>query len=246
MSIFKRLFKIGQAEAHSVVDKLEDPIKLAEQGIRDMKLDLDKSLHALAEVKAMAIRSKAEVETHRKNSQEFESKAMMLLQRAQSGQMDAAEADRLAGIALQKKAEAEGSLAASMKNQAQYDDSVAKLETQVRRLKANITKWENEAKTLKARAKVSEATKNVNKQLANIDSSSTISMLERMKEKVEKQEALSEAYGNIADENKSVEEEIDSALGAGSGNDALAALKAKMGMLPPSADSTSTPPPPTI
>jgi len=37
MNIFKRLFKIGQAEAHSAVDKLEDPIKLTEQGIRDLK-----------------------------------------------------------------------------------------------------------------------------------------------------------------------------------------------------------------
>ena len=58
MSIFKRIFKIGQAETHSAIDKLEDPIKMTEQGIRDMKTDLEKSLQALAEVKAMAIRSR--------------------------------------------------------------------------------------------------------------------------------------------------------------------------------------------
>ena len=60
MSVFKRLFKIGQAEAHTIVDKLEDPIKLTEQGIRDLKKDLDESLKALAEVKAMSIRAKKE------------------------------------------------------------------------------------------------------------------------------------------------------------------------------------------
>ncbi|HAA04036.1 MAG TPA: phage shock protein A, partial [Syntrophobacteraceae bacterium] len=40
MSVLARLFKIGQAEANSVVDNLEDPIRMTEQGIRDLKRDL--------------------------------------------------------------------------------------------------------------------------------------------------------------------------------------------------------------
>ena len=43
---------MGEAEAHSALDKLENPIKLTEQGIRDLKADLDKALQALAEVKS--------------------------------------------------------------------------------------------------------------------------------------------------------------------------------------------------
>jgi phage shock protein A len=62
MQFLKRLFKIGQAEVHSAIDGIEDPIKMTEQGIRDMKQDLDKSLEALAQVKAMSIRAKNEVE----------------------------------------------------------------------------------------------------------------------------------------------------------------------------------------
>ena len=58
MNVFKRLFKVGEAEMHSAVEMLENPIKMTEQGIRDLKKDLDSSLKALAEVKAMAIRSK--------------------------------------------------------------------------------------------------------------------------------------------------------------------------------------------
>ena len=56
-----------------------------------------------------------------------------------------------------------------------------------------------------------------------------------MKEKVESQEALADAYGEIADSNKSLDNEIDSALSGSSSSDALAALKAKTGM--------DTPPP---
>ncbi len=32
MNILKRLFSIGKAETHSAIDKLEDPIKMTEQG----------------------------------------------------------------------------------------------------------------------------------------------------------------------------------------------------------------------
>ncbi len=35
MSFFQRIFKNVQSQAHSVVDQLEDPIKLSEQGIRE-------------------------------------------------------------------------------------------------------------------------------------------------------------------------------------------------------------------
>ena len=230
MGIFKRIFKIGQAEAHSLVDKLEDPIKLTEQAIRDMKGDLENSIKALAEVKALAIRSKNETEMHRNKAKDFENKAIALLQKAQSGALEASEADRLAQTSLEKKEEHSRSLAVSLENQKKYDASVVKLETQVKRLKSNISKWENEAKILKARAKVSSATISVNKQLAGIDSSSTVAMLERMKEKVEKEESLSESYAEIAEENVSAEEEIDLALGGGSSSDALAALKEKLAL----------------
>ncbi len=237
MGFFKRLFKIGQSEAHSLVDKLEDPIKLTEQGIRDMKEDLDSALKALAEVKALAIRSRNEASTYKSKAQDYEQKAVLLLQRAQQGAIEPSEADRLAGIALQKKEENQQSYATAYKSQKDMDSRVSQLESKIRQMKSDISKWENEARTLKARAKVSKATKNVNKQLAQIDSSSTVSMLERMKDKVEKEEALAEAYGDIANDSKSVDDELDSALG-GSGSDSLAALKAKMGIL----SSPDTPP----
>ena len=59
-------------------------------------------------------------------------------------------------------------------------------------------------------------------------------MLEKMKEKVEEQEALSDAYGEMADEGKSIDEEINSALEdtAYAGTSALDDLKREMGLLP--------------
>ena len=86
--IFQRLFKTGQAEAHAIVDKLEDPIKMSEQAIRDLKKDLQESLKALAEVKAISIRLKRESEDHQRRAVDYERKAMLLLQKSQSGQME--------------------------------------------------------------------------------------------------------------------------------------------------------------
>lgn len=58
MGFFTRMFKMGQSEAH---DKLEDPIKLTEQGIRDLKKDLEGSIMNLAGVKASDIKLKKDV-----------------------------------------------------------------------------------------------------------------------------------------------------------------------------------------
>lgn len=90
-----------------------------------------------------------------------------------------------------------------------HEKSTEELQKSIEVLKFNINKWENELATLKARAKVANATKLVNKQMAKIDANSTISMLERMKTKVEEDEALAQAYGDLAKNDKSADDKIN-------------------------------------
>lgn len=232
MNLFKRLFRIGKAEANSAIDKMEDPIKMTEQGIRDMKQDLDKSLEALAQVKAMAIRATNDKEQYASKAEDYQNKAMLILKKAQNGDMKAEEADRLAKEALIKKEENTQHVTRAASEADKFNKSVAQLEKNVSDIKSSISKWENELKTLKARVKVADATKNVNKQMAEIDSSSTVSMLERMKEKVTQDEALAEAYGDIANESKSIDEELDAAVDTteASAMSDLEKLKEQLGM----------------
>jgi len=232
MSIFQRLFSVGKAEVHSAIDKFEDPIKMTEQGIRDLKNDLNGAMTSLAEVKGQAIRLRKQAEDNKKASADWERKAMVLLQKAQSGDLDAGEADRLATEALSRKTEADSRISQFEQDAEMQEDMAAKLQSQVEKLKSTIATHENELISLRARAKTAAATKKINKQLAKVDSSGTIAMLERMKERVEEDESLSQAYGEMADESKSVDEEIDAALSTSSaGTDQrLAELKAKMGM----------------
>ncbi|WP_109301533.1 PspA/IM30 family protein [Aquimarina sp. AU474] len=232
MNFFKRLFKIGEAEAHSAIDKMEDPIKMTEQGIRDMKIDLEKSLEALAQVKALAIRAKNDTDEFAAKAEDYQQKAMLILKKAQNGDLDTVEADRLAKEALVKKEEAIQHVSRSKGESEKFNKSVDQLEKNVQEIKQNISKWENELKTLKARVKVSKATKNLNKQMAEIDSSSTVTMLERMKDKVNQEEALAEAYGDIANASKSIDEEIDKAIDVTEANaeDDLEKLKEQLGI----------------
>lgn len=229
--IFQRLFKTGQAEAHAMVDKLEDPIKMSEQAIRDLKKDLQESLKALAEVKAISIRLSRESEDYRRRAEDYERKAMLLLQKAESGQMEEAEADRLARESLTRVEEAQ-SRHAEASQQAEAQQAMAtKLQSNVNDLKSKIASYENDLVTLKARTKTANATRKINQHLANIDSKGTTALLERMKEKTEEQEALAEAYGDMGDAATSVDDEINKALADSKGakvDDSLAQLKARM------------------
>ena len=232
MNIFKRLVRIGTAEIHSVVDKMEDPIVMTEQGIREMKEDLNKAIEAMAQIKAMAIRAKNDKNKKEESAKEYQNKAILLLSKAQKGELDMEQAEKLAREALTLKdsllVEAE-SLATQ---QATHENAAMDLNKNIDILQFNISKWENELRTLRARVKVSKTTKDVNKQMAQIDSNSTISMLERMREKVEDEEALAQAYGDIANKPKSLDDEINKALGTDNQkvNDELEEIKKNLGL----------------
>lgn len=234
--LFKRIFRVAQSEAHAAVDKLEDPVKMTEQGIRELKQNFAVSMQSLAQVKASAIRLKKDGEDQLRIAQEYERKAMLLLQRASKGEIDMAEAERLATEALNKKAEFEArgnDLLAQHVTQQQLADN---LQVKVDKLRQSITKYENDLITLKARARTAESMRKINQQLSGIDSDGTVAMLEKMKEKVNQEEALAEAYGKIADNSTSLDDQIEKALKAppasGAPSDSLLELKRKMGLLP--------------
>ncbi|OQY11398.1 MAG: phage shock protein A [Desulfobacteraceae bacterium 4572_19] len=233
MSFFKRLFQVGQSEAHAVIDKLEDPIKMTEQGIRDLKKDLQSSMTSLAQVKGIAIRTRKEADNNKKLAADYERKAMLLLTKIQNGEMDAQEAERLATQALSKKEE-HAQEAARLSNEADEHEKMAtNLQANVNKIKSTVTGYQNDLVTLKARARTAASTKKINAQLANVDTSGTVAMLEKMKAKVEEDESLAKAYGEMASVDTSVDDEIDAALGGNTTADSsaqLAALKKKMGM----------------
>ena len=233
MSIFKRIFKVTQAETHAVINKLEDPIKMTEQGIRDLKKDLQHAMSSLAEVKSMAIRTRRESDNKKKLVADYERKAMMLLQKMQSGELDSAEAERLATQALNQKEEHSAEAVRLAQEAERHEEMANQLQANVSKIKSTVTTYENDLVTLKARARTAAATKKINQQIARVDSSGTIAMLEKMRARVEEDESLATAYGEMAGAEKTVDEEINAALAGRSApatSQSLLELKQKMGI----------------
>jgi len=230
--LLSRIFRMGKAEAHSLVDQIEDPIKMTEQGIRELKKDLTTSMQSLAQVKGAVIRMRNDAENKKKLAADYEHKAMALLQQGQGGSLDMAEAERLATEALSRKESAAKEAVRLSTEMTAQEGMANQLQKNVDKLRTTIQRYETDLVTLRARAKTAAATKRLNAQIAQVDACGTIAMLEKMRAKVEEDESLAKAYGDIADTSTSIDDEINKALGSGSqlpaASDSLAALKAKM------------------
>ena len=233
VSIFRRMFKVAEANAHTALDSMEDPIKMTEQGIRDLKKNLQAAMVSLAQVKSLAIRLKKESEDHKKRAADYERKAMLLLKRMEAGEMDAAEAERLATAALEKKEESLRQATGTLADYETQHRMADQLQGKVEDLKRQISKYENEAVTLKARARTASSMRKINQQLAGADASGTVAMLEKMKQKVTEEESLAEAYDELSDVGGDIDGDIDKALAdpaPKSQSESLAELKKKMGI----------------
>lgn len=230
MNVLRRLFKIGQAETHSAIDKLEDPINMIEQGLRDMRENQDKALRALAEVKAMHIRRSKDLKENETLEEDLQNKSVLLLKKSQQGELDTQEAENLVKGNLKRKAQVAQEILLIRDEVSNLEKQVGTLEQNLSRIKTGIQQWENELRTLKARIKVSSATEKINKQMTNMDSTGVVAMLERMKEKVVQDEALAEAYGEMANANQTHDEKLKKTLEDLTVEDELAQLKKQMGM----------------
>jgi phage shock protein A len=229
MGVFQRLFKIGEAKANVAVDALENPVEMTQQAIRDLKKKLQAGLEAEAQLKAMIIGLRTDEQKSRDEATVWEQRANALLDKAEKQEITQADADRLAAEALTKQ-KALLDLADRKHAQADSSDqSLSGVDAKIRELRNMITETEENLTELTARAKTAEASKAINKELTSVGLDNTKALLQRMEQKVSKDENLAAAYGSLEDNNVDTETEIKKILSSSpsSSNDALAALKAK-------------------
>jgi len=229
-SFVKRLWRILVGEAHNIADKFEEPIKMTKQGIRELEQQLEESLKSFAEVRATAIRSKNEVNKAKQEAADYKKKAMSLLHQAQKS-AEGSNLERLAAEAMTQRENKIRLYQTNLEQQQRYDKMVDTMEKKIKLLKRQISKWKSELKSLETRQKAASAGLKINQAMAGMDSSRTLEMLNKLKERVENDEALTEAYGDMADASQSLDDEINAALEGHEGHDALLALKAEMGLV---------------
>jgi phage shock protein A len=227
MSIFDRLFRIGAAEANAAVDKLEDPAKMADQILRELRANYQQAIQGEAEIKALALQHRASELQYRNTAADWEKKTNELLDRVETKQLDEAKGNDLANKAAEAYQSATNEADQFAKMAEKEESAVAVMDLKIKQIKDQIAETESRAQLINSRAKTAEVSEKINKTLSSVDTDGLMATLNRMDQKASAQEFRAAAYAQIDDSTLSTEQEINKALGQGSAQNALEAIKAK-------------------
>ena len=226
MGIFSRIGTLFKSNLNDLISKSEDPEKMLNQVVLDMQTQL---VEAKKQV-AVSIADQRRLEKQRDEQgdlgQEWERKAMLALRAGD---------ENLAREALKRKAEHESQFAEFGKQAQLQKDAVDKLKDQLRALNDKIEEAKRKKNILIARQKRAEAQKTIQSTMSGLSDTGAFDTFERMSTKVDQIEAEAEAHVELGNEltGDSLQQKFK-ALESGSAgsDDALAALKAKMGLAP--------------
>jgi len=233
MGIFGRLGTLLKANINDMISRAEDPEKILNQLILDMKDQLIEAKKAVASAIADEKRLKKQLENELHLSREWENKAMMAVRAGK---------DDLAKEALMRKTEHDN-LATEWQKQWELQKAATdKLRDALRQLNTKIEEAKRKKNLLIARKKRADAQKQIQATMSGLSDNSAFDAFARMEEKIEKQEAEAEAEAELsADFAGNDLDDKFAALEENSGaDDALAALKAKMGLAQPAAATESS------
>ncbi|MCD6184489.1 MAG: PspA/IM30 family protein [Deltaproteobacteria bacterium] len=224
MSIFRRIFKIGQANINKTIDGLEKPEVMLEQAIRDQQKRIGDVKKSVQSVIATERQTKALLDREQENKTIWEQKATAALQ---AGRED------LATKALVRSEEHEKK-AASLKPQWEMQRSeIEKLKSSIRQMEDELADLKRNKNIIIAQSKAAQAKKEIYEAKAKIGKNKTTDLIDRMKAKAERTSYEAAAAEEIAEEaaGDSLEKEfkdIGDNIAGQSVQDKLAALKAKL------------------
>lgn len=222
MSIFQRLFRIGKANVNAAVDKLEDPVKIIDQVLRELDEDVEKVTAAVTSQMAVEKRFERELK---------EAEELVTKRESQARQALAAGNDDLAREALADKTK---QVEKRDKLQESYDRAKAtadKLRDQLRDLKNRVTEMKDQRSTLIAQAEAAKAQQKINSTMKGVGRNDVGATFSRMEEKIQKMHDEADAAFELANEDKSLDQKFDEQLKETKDNaieDELAALKAEL------------------
>lgn len=222
MGLFSRLGTLIRSNINELINKAEDPEKMLNQVLVDMKQQLVEAKKQVAVAIADEKRLKKQYEQESAKAEEWERKAMLAVKAGD---------DNLARAALQRKADHE-QVATSLKQQWDAQkESVEQLKQALRSLDEKIEEAKRKRNILVSRQKRAEAQRTINETLSSINSTSAFDTFERMSDRVTQLEAEAEATAELG--GALPEASLDSqfkALEASSVDDQLDALKKQMAL----------------
>lgn len=226
MSIFKRIFKIGEASVNKAVDKFENPELMLDQAIRDKEKQIRDAKKSVQECIATERQTKALLEKEKAEKFSWEQKAEAAMR---SGRED------LAVKALQRATEHEQKAASLEPNWQSQRESVEELKKDIMGMESQLAEYKRNKDFVIAQSKAASVKKDIYEAKARISKKHNADdLMARLKEKAERQtyeaDAAKEMSETISgDQLENEFESLDSGSSSPAVNEKLAALKAKMG-----------------
>ena len=227
MSIFSRIFKVGQAKVNKVVDKLEKPELMLEQAIRDKEKQIKEAKKSVMQCIATERQTKSLIQKDKADQLQWEQKAESALKAGK---------EELAVKALNRSSEHEQKAAALEGQWQTQRSSVDALKQDISKMDDELAEFKRNKDFIIAQSRAAEVKKQIYQAKANMSKdSSPDDLMARLKAKAERSGLEADAAKEMADSfsgGDSLDKEFEQ-LGTTTASvgvhDKLAALKAKMG-----------------
>lgn len=226
MGIFSRLGTLIKSNLNDLISKAEDPQKMLNQIVVDMQNQLVEAKKQVAVSIADQKRLEKQRDEQTELSREWERKAMLAVRAGD---------DALAREALRRKGEHDAQLVEFGKQADLQKQAVDKLKDQLRTLNDKIEEAKRKKNILIARQKRAEAQQAIQNTMRGLSDTSAFDVFDRMSQKVDQIEAEAEATTDLAGEltGDTLQQKFKALESGAVGTDnALAELKAKMGLGP--------------
>ena len=226
MGIFSRIGTLFKSNINDIISKAEDPEKMLNQVLLDMQSQLVEAKKQVAVSIADQKRLEKQRDEQADLAQEWERKAMLAVKAGD---------ENLAREALKRKGEHDGQLAELSKQAQLQKAAVDKLKDQLRSLNDKIEEAKRKKNILIARQKRAEAQKTIQSTMSGLSDTGAFDTFDRMSKKVDQIEAEAEADAELGQEltGDVLQQKFKALESGGAGtDDALAALKVKMGLAP--------------
>lgn len=230
MSIFQKISTLFRSNINDLIARAENPEKMLNQIILDMRDQLSKAKREVAAAIADERKLRAQVEDEAKQVRDWERRAMLAVQ---EGRDDLA---KQALLRQQEHAERAQSLEATWSAQAQETE---KLKASLRQLNDKIEEAKRKRNLLIAKQKRAQAQKRIHQTMSGLSDTSAFEAFNRMAERIEETERRSLAAAEVTEalQGDTLEDEF-AQLERGSGgvdmDRRLQALKEQMGLIAPS------------
>jgi phage shock protein A len=228
MGIFQKLSTLLRSNINDAIAKAENPEKMLNQVLIDMREQLAKAKQEVAVAIADERKLKAQLEDEQKLAHDWEHRAMLAVR---EGRDDLA---KQALLRQQEHAERAMNLQETWRRQAEETE---RLKDALRQLNDRIEEAKRKKNLLVAKQKRAQAQKRIHETMAGLNDQSAFATFERMAEKIEETERRALASAEVAEtlSGDSLEREFSRLKPAEESVDfKLLELKQKMGMaLPP-------------